>query len=695
MQRFWVILRSLGSSGVLLSLLALGAVLLVLFADPFFAWYVVPGKVPGSLLAGFLLFLLLLAVLSYGMVRAWIRYRRGELGFRLQARMVLVFVVVGVVPAALVSGFSSLFFDYGARAWFHGIVEPAVSSCCAAALGREREYLAAMLAADASRFVEYLGDLPYGSDSKVREGAALFGFAEVLVIGREGVLASSMSSLLPDITSPVGRSYGGKAQEAPVENALVYAVVPVHAPSITHVVMARALPGGSGCAYDTSSYRKNARLQLSVLQVQFSLAFLFIFLMLLFVSVWLGVGLSKSVVGPLSHLLSATKRVQDGNFDCKIHGKAGVVDEEMSTVIEAFNGMVEQLGAQRLQLEKAYKEISSRKEFIETVLSGVSSGIMALSPSGEYVTLMNNRARELLSFDGAHGKMCHIFPEACDLLNKVADKANVTIVRENKALTLSVHMRRLGIQGLIMTFDDISGLVEAQRQAAWSDVARRIAHEIKNPVTPIYLAAERLRSKYAEQIVSGRETFLKYTDTITKHVSSISEIVDEFAKFARMPSAVFEMCDICSLLREASFAGQFGQKVVDFDLRFPDEAVPVLLDREQISQVFINVFKNACESIDARENIDGGHITVAVTKNIDSVAVEVKDNGVGFPPDLIGRLTEPYVTTRDQGTGLGLAIVKKILDEHGASIGFRNLEEGGAVLITFVLNERGGVGLLD
>ncbi|MFV9877694.1 MAG: PAS domain-containing sensor histidine kinase [Anaplasma ovis] len=690
-----MVLCSLGSSGVLLSLLALGAVLLVLFADAFLTWYIVPSRVPGSLLAGFLLFLLLLAVLSYGMIRAWIRYRRGELGFRLQARVVLVFVVVGVVPTALVSGFSSLFFDYGVRAWFHGIVEPAVSSCCAAALGREREYLAAMLAADVSRFVGYLGGLPDNLDSRVREGAALFGFAEVLVMGREGVIASSAAHPLPVVTSPEGKSYGERALGAPVENAFVYTIVPVYAPPVTHVVAARVLPGSGGCAYDMSSYRKNARLQLSILQVQFSLAFLFIFLMLLFVSVWMGVGLSKSVVGPLSHLLSATRRVQDGNFDCRIHSKEGVVGEEMSTVIAAFNGMVEQLGTQRLQLEKAYKEISSRKEFIETVLSGVSSGIMALSPSGEYVTLMNDRARELLSFDGLHGKMCHIFPEACALLNRFADKANVIIVRENKSLTLSVHMRRLGMQGLIMTFDDISGLVEAQRQAAWSDVARRIAHEIKNPVTPIYLAAERLRSKYAEQIVSGRETFLKYTDTITRHVSNISEIVDEFAKFARMPSAVFGVCDICSLLREISFAGQFGRKVVDFDLRFPDAAVPLLLDREQISQVFINVFKNACESIDAREDIDSGHITVTVTTNPDSVAVEVKDNGVGFPQDLIGRLTEPYVTTRDQGTGLGLAIVKKILDEHGASIGFQNLEDGGAVLITFVLNERGSVGLLN
>ena len=687
-----MVLCSLGSSGVLLSLLALGAVLLVLFADAFFAWYVIPGRVPGSLLAGFLLFLLLLAVLSYGMIRAWMRYRRGELGFRLQARVVLVFVIVGVVPTALVSGFSSLFFDYGVRAWFHGVVEPAVSSCRAAALGREREYLATILAADVSRFVGSLGGLPGDLDNRVREGAALFGFTEVLVMGRGGVIASGATHLLPGVTSPESKSYGEKAT---VESALVYTIVPVYAPPVTHVVVARVLPESGGCAHDMSGYWENARLQLSVLQVQFSLAFLFIFLMLLFVSVWLGVGLSRSVVGPLSHLLSATRRVQDGNFDCKIHGKEGVVGEEMSTVIAAFNGMVEQLGAQRLQLEKAYEEIRSRKEFIETVLSGVSSGIMALSPSGEYVTLMNDRARELLSFDGLHGKMCHIFPEACALLNKFADKANVMIVRENKSLTLSVHMRRLGMQGLIMTFDDISGLAEAQRQAAWSDVARRIAHEIKNPVTPIYLAAERLRSKYAEQIVSGRETFLKYTDTITRHVSNISEIVDEFAKFARMPSAVFGVCDICALLREISFAGQFGRKAVDFDLRFPDVAVPLLLDREQISQVFINVFKNACESIDVREDADSGHITVTVTTNPDSVAVEVKDNGVGFPQDLIGRLTEPYVTTRDQGTGLGLAIVKKILDEHGASIGFQNLEDGGAVLITFVLNERGSVGLLD
>ncbi|WP_263008586.1 sensor histidine kinase [Anaplasma capra] len=697
-----MVLCSIGSSGVLLSLLALGAVLLVLFSDAPAVWRVVSGRSSGFLLAGFLLFLLLLLVLSYGMVRAWIRYRKGELGFRFQARVVLAFVVVGVVPAAVVSGFSSLFFDYGVRAWFYNSVGPAIASCDSAALGAGREFLATMLASDMLRLVRYLDrSLSHSSDSVavVRTGAAMFDFAEVLLVGQGRVIVSSSPSAgvgLPHAVFPAMGTHRDKkvSEVSDTETSLAYMVAPLNFPQITHVVAARTLVGSYSSAFDMPDYQKDMRLQLSVLQIQFSLVFLFLFLMLLFVSTWLGVALSRSIVGPLSSLLVATKKVRDGSFDCKINSKE-VLDEEMATVVMAFNGMVERLGLQCLQLERAYQEINSRKEFIETVLSGVSSGVMALSLSGDYVTLMNDRACELLSFDKLHGQMCRIFPEALYMLSKSSDKENITIIRDNRSLTLSVHVKRLGAQGLIMTFDDISGLVEAQRQAAWSDVARRIAHEIKNPVTPIYLAAERLHNKYAAQIASGRETFLKYTGTIMKHASSISGIVDEFAKFARMPNPVFAMHNICSLLREISFSGQFGQKAVDYDLRFPGEEVIVLLDKEQITQVFINLFKNACESIDARVDVDGGYIVVTVAESAESVTVEVRDNGVGFPQDLIGRLTEPYVTTRDQGTGLGLAIVKKILDEHGASISFQNQDDAGVVLVTFLLNGRDSANSLN
>ncbi|MGN7661480.1 MAG: ATP-binding protein [Anaplasma sp.] len=666
-----------------------------------FPWRVGPGGLSWLLLGGLLLSSFLITVLSYWAVRAWMQYRKGELGFRFQARVVLVSTVVAIVPTALVSGFSSLFFDFGMRSWFRDSVGPAFSSCSGAGVNCNMERLSAVLSADASRFFRYLGgDVDStAAREKMEEGIVLFDFAEVLLINGGEVLAST-THVVPAKADqvPVGKLKSMRAGETLIHGCLMYALVPVESPSVTHVAVARILPQGHNKdTPDVSDYKKDLKLQLSILQIQFSLALLFLFLVVLFVVIWLGVGFSRSIAGPLLHLLRATKQVQGGDFSFKIEAKGEKMGEEMATVVNAFNAMVEQLGLQRLQLESAYKEINSRRELIETVLSGVSSGVMALSASGEYVTLMNDRAQELLCFTGSCGPMDAIFPEVRDFTDKPEDKQDITIARGQKSLLLSVHIKRLNVQGLIITFDDISGLVEAQRKAAWSDVAQRIAHEIKNPITPIYLAAERLGSKYAEQIVSDREMFLKYTDTIVKHVSNISGIVDEFAKFARMPSPVFDVHDICALIREVSFlSGQFGKKSVHYELDLPDEEVSVLLDREQISQVFINIFKNSCESIDAKEEVDNGHIMITLAKDQGGITVELRDNGVGFPEDLIARLTEPYVTTREHGTGLGLAIVKKILDEHGAYISFQNPKEGGGtVLITFLLSEQNSVGLLD
>ncbi|MGN7679039.1 MAG: ATP-binding protein [Anaplasma sp.] len=667
------------------------------FASP---WRVGPGGLSWLLLGGLLLSSFLITVLSYWAVRAWMQYRKGELGFRFQARVVLVSTVVAIVPTALVSGFSSLFFDFGMRSWFRDSVGPAFSSCSGISANCNMERLSAMLSADASRFFRYIGD-DVGSPAvqqKMEKGVVLFDFAEVLLINGGEVLASIAHGVPAGADRvPMDKLTGMQVGETLIHGGLMYALVPVESTFATHVAAARILPQGHNRdTPDVSDYKEDLKLQLSILQIQFSLALLFLFLVVLFVAIWLGVGFSKSIAGPLLHLLRATKQVQGGDFGFKIEAKGEKMGEEMATVVNAFNAMVEQLGLQRLQLEGAYEEINSRRELIETVLSGVSSGVMALSASGDYVTLMNDRAQELLCFTGSCGPMDAIFPEVRDFTDKPEGKQDITIVRGRKSLLLSVHIKRLNVQGLIITFDDISGLVEAQRKAAWSDVAQRIAHEIKNPITPIYLAAERLGSKYAEQIVSDRETFLKYTDTIMKHVSNINGIVDEFAKFARMPGPVFDVCDVCALIKEVSFSGQFGKKPVHYELDLPDEAVPVLLDREQISQVFINIFKNSCESIDAKEEVENGHIMITLAKDQGSITVELRDNGVGFPEDLMGRLTEPYVTTREHGTGLGLAIVQKILEEHGAYISFQNPNEGGgAVLITFLLNEQNSVGLLD
>ncbi|MDB1135125.1 sensor histidine kinase [Candidatus Anaplasma sp. TIGMIC] len=687
----WSVLSGVLSSGVFSVLLAsLDLLLVLLLFDVFGAWSVAPEESMPLLLGGLLLFLFFIAALSYWMMHIWIQCKRGELGFRLQARAVLVFTSVGMIPAVLVSGFAYLFFDYGVRAWYYNSIRPAFSQCVSAAFDQRAACISAVLSSDITHLSEYVGiNSGNRSSKKLLLGSRIFHFSEVLLVENGQIVASSIPDTGFSMDS-IAESELPVNKEKPVAiftGHSVYAVQLIDESTKTYLVAVRLMrkaqehdiPNNS----EIQDRREDLRMQMSALQIQFSLAFLFLFLVLLFISVWLGASFAKGIVGRLSELFFATKRVQDGDFDCKIENNGDAMGEEIATVIRAFNQMVERLSEQRLQLENAYREINSRKGFVETVLSGVSSGVMALSPS-KLVTLMNDRAMELLSCNELNKPLEEVFPEAQELVSGAKCKGDIAISRGCKSLILSVNIEWLKTQGLIITFDDISGLVEAQRKAAWSDVARRIAHEIKNPITPIYLAAERLSSKYSEQIVSERETFLRYTDTIIKHVSNISCIVDEFAQFARMPSPTFKMCDISAIIRDISFLGQFGKNVVYYDLSFPEEEVLVWLDQEQISQVFVNIFKNACESINASVNADNGRIGVVVSKREGSVQVEVRDNGVGFSEDLIGRLTEPYVTTRDQGTGLGLAIVQKILEEHGATISFCNSDEGGVVLMTFL-----------
>ena len=684
-------LRSALASGFVAVLLAsLNLFLFFLLLDFLDIGHAVgPGDVSLWLIGGLLLFLLFVAVLSYWMMYIWMRCRRRELGVGLQARALFIFTSVGVIPAAIVLGFAYLFFDYGVKEWYRGSILPSFTKCTSM-ISEKGEIDGNMaLKADFSRLFKYIivtkGDLR----ENLLRGADIFDFSRILLIREGDVVADS------DVSAGSARTLTEKIDFRDLDAPSVFSdassvsvIQLLDGKTQTYLLAARSGEYVSANLIpqdiNVPDYHGDMKRQLVVLQLQFSLASLFIFLVILFVSVWLGVGFAEGIVGSLSELFAATKRVQAGDFDFEIEHRKIRIGEEIATVVKAFNQMVTYLREQREQLAAAYSEISVRKSFVERVLSGVSSGVIALD-SKRFVTLMNNRAIELLACHEYDKPLEAIFPEALGLVMGTCKSGDITIKRRQRTLALSVNVERLAAsQGFIITFDDISELVEAQRKAAWSDIARKIAHEIKNPITPIYLAAERISKKYADQIVTDKETFLRYTDTIMKQVSCISGIIDEFVTFARMPRPSFKECDISAIIRSVSLLGQFGKNAVHYDLCFPAEEVLVWLDRERISQVFVNVFKNACESINASKNAGNGHIKVIVTAlEGGDVQVDVRDNGVGFSEGLIGKLTDPYVTTREQGTGLGLAIVKEILEAHGATISFYNSEEGGSVLITF------------
>jgi two-component system nitrogen regulation sensor histidine kinase NtrY len=358
--------------------------------------------------------------------------------------------------------------------------------------------------------------------------------------------------------------------------------------------------------------------------------------------------------------------------------------------------MTQQLVAQRADLVDANRQLEERRRFTETVLSGVSAGVVGIDQDGK-ITIVNRAAARLLDAevqDMEESFYAASMPELAALIRRAMEEpvgrasGEVQVKRGAKTRTLSVQVAsEKDAQGFVVTFDDISDLVSAQRTAAWADVARRIAHEIKNPLTPIQLSAERLKRKYASEITTDPEVFNQCTDTIVRQVGDIGRMVDEFSSFARMPAPVMRRENAQELLSQAIFLQRVAHPEIAFTTEAPKDAIHFEGDGRLISQALTNVLKNAGEGIAARHakgDDEPGRITVALEPNGSNFAYRITDNGIGLPPEHLHRLTEPYVTTRAKGTGLGLAIVRKIMEDHGGEIALSDREsgEGAQVVLT-------------
>jgi two-component system nitrogen regulation sensor histidine kinase NtrY len=413
------------------------------------------------------------------------------------------------------------------------------------------------------------------------------------------------------------------------------------------------------------------------IQSIFALAYVGTAILVLVGAVWVGMVAANQIASPVARLVKAADRVASGDLTARV-----AIDrdpEEIAVLSRAFNRMTSDLQDQQSALRAAGQEAESRRRFIEAVLSGVSAGVIGLDPLGR-VSAINERALELLALAPDLAVQGRPIAELAAELQGVAEQAaerghdaeaEIDLTRRGEARRLRVKASRRSDGGLVLTFDDITRLVAAQRNAAWRDVARRIAHEIKNPLTPIQLSAERLRRKYRAEITSDVETFDRCTDTIVRQVGDIGRMVDEFSSFARMPAPKFAEEDAAELLRQAVFAQRVAYPDVTVELESPQGPEPLVCDGRMIGQALANVLKNAGEAVAARAAAEPGLKGVIYARLLTDegrLQFEVEDNGVGLPAKDRDRLTEPYVTTREKGTGLGLAIVKRILEEHGGEL---------------------------
>ncbi len=667
-----------------------------------------PKVVQGLLILDVALLLALGAVVGMHLWGIWKARRRGASGSRLHLRFILLFSLVSVIPAIVVSVGSVVFFRYGVETWF----SERVRSALYASLEVARAYLeehqqiiggdALAMANDINRAGPDLSRSSQRFSGFVATQAAIRGLSEAIVfeapdtvLARSGMAFSIELGInqIPFWAFEKARS-GEVAVLTSDDDDRVRALVLLQGfLAETYLYVGRFVdPKVIGHMEQTSAVvAEHKKLEDSRVDLEraFSLIFAIITLLLLFAAIWVGLTMATSLARPIVHLIGAAERIRSGDLTARVEEVAA---DEIGTLLRAFNRMANQLNQQRGELMSANRELDERNHFTETVLSGVSAGVIGLDRSGA-IHLINPSACELLDlgFDGVSGKpLQDVAPELAGVIEELhrrPDRLNqheIKLVRKGRQRTLLVRAvaERLADEtfGFVITFDDISELASAQRTAAWADVARRIAHEIKNPLTPIQLSAERLKRKYFKEIQSDPETYTKLVDTIVRQVGDIGRMVDEFSSFARMPAPHLKLEDLAEICRQSLFLQRTGYPDLTLEGHIPDAPMPLQCDAGQIGQVLTNLFKNAVEAIRGRgENaMDPGRIVLTLSHTPDQYVVEVQDNGKGLPADSRDRLTEPYVTGRAKGTGLGLAIVKKIVEDHGGEIYLEDATGGGA-----------------
>ena len=660
-----------------------------------------------------ILLLLLGAVVVRQVVRVWAERRRGLAGSGLHVRIVVLFSLVAVTPAILVAVFSALFLNFGIQAWFSERVRTAVEASSAVAqayLIEHRQSIRAeafAMANDLNREAPTLMRNPAMFDQLLGAQANLRSLSEAVVVDGSGrVIGRAPLSLTLELDLLPWEALDDAAHGQVVllsteRDDRIRAAMKLNRFVDAYLVIGRFIePQVLGQIERTemavAQYRRLEQSREGIL-ITFVMIFIIVALLLLLAAVWMGLTLATHISRPISGLIAAAERVRDGDLSVRI--KPTTTISEFGMLGRAFNRMTSQLKSQQDGLLLANRDLDERRRFTEAVLSGVSAGVIGLDANAT-INLPNRSASELLGLDlvAARGTpLLDVVPEMRDLIAGAVKhpertwQSEVRLLRGGPPRTLMVRVvaERLEgeIIGFVVTFDDITALVLAERKAAWADVARRIAHEIKNPLTPIQLASERLKRKYSREIKSDPETFIACTETIIRQVEDIGRMVDEFSAFARMPRPELKDEPLDELVRQAVFLERNRFPDVRIDLVLPERPITLLCDSRQVSQALINVLKNAAEAVQGRDGADdglpAGLITVSVGERevdeLDSrIEIVVEDNGKGLPQEDRDRLTEPYVTTRVKGTGLGLAIVKKIMEDHNGDLLLEDRTGGGA-----------------
>lgn len=650
-----------------------------------------------------LVYVLLVAALVLSQVARLIAARRAKsAGSRLHLRLTGVFALMALIPTVSVAVFAGLTVNVGLEGWFSDRVRSVVGNSLAAAQAYETE--------QREDLVEDAHTLARSIDNARKNGINLSDSA-LLGEGQRQIQRGLREAYLIDGTAQIrargNRSYlfdyeepnADQIEIASADGVLIIedwtnnefrALVPMESFVDRYLYVSREVDGEILSLLDETKETVRLYQQLEAdrgrLLFEFALVYLGFAVILILAAVWLGLWFAERLSGPVGRLTGAAQQVGAGDLSVQVREEEG--DDEIAMLGRYFNQMTRQLSGQRETLLDNTRQIERRRRLFDSVLSSVTSGVVGLDPEGR-VAFVNRSAKRLLDWheDQQSLALAVAVPEFGPLFETLtsgsgtAVQGEVKVSRQGAQENLLVRMapRRSDdgrLEGYVVAFDDVTDLVSAQRMAAWGDVARRIAHEIKNPLTPIQLSAERIRRKFAPKLGEESDQLEQMTGVIIRQTGDLRRIVDEFSKFARMPEPETSDQNLTQLVRDAVFLQQAGQPEVKIVSDLPDAPVVAEIDATMISQALTNLIKNAGEAIEtlAKKGIQDDlipRIEVTLSQTDNSASLTIADNGIGLPEDR-ARLFEPYVTTRSEGTGLGLPIVKKIIEEHGGTLTLEN-----------------------
>jgi len=672
-----------------------------------------------------ILLISLIIIITKRLVNIWSRKKSGQLGAQLHSKVVVMFSLLAAAPAIVVAIFGAIFFTVGIDNWFSAQVKNALNKSLSVSdayldqaqkqIGTDAIDIAGMI--NSSGILNGIEKLDVKKENDLKKFlnkiAYERSFTELIIFDENSkIVAESELSFLFKSAVRLELLSLSKSSNRPAmnyssneEEKIVSAISPINIFAKHYIYISKfkdlKVINDIKLVRSAVNNYKSVENKKDGLHITFTMIFIVVAVLLMFVAILMGLNFANGLVTPITNLANAAERVSLGDLKVRVPDYGN--KDEIADLSKIFNKMTEQLENQRNDLITSNKELERRISFTETVLTGVTAGVLGLDKNGK-IFLPNRTALDLLDLDFNkinNSYLINVVPEMKELFSDLQKNnlplvmGEISLTRKNKKITLitkiTIEKDKNKILGYVVTFDDMTEFFKIQRVAAWSDVARRIAHEIKNPLTPIQLAAERIKRKYKSHITLEPDVFLSSISIIIRQVDGMRKMVDEFSAFARMPVPVYKKANLTNLVKELGSISLLSNEFINVEIKTPKQNIIAVIDENQIRQALQNIISNAINSMLEQKKINNTkyELSIELKKRVNSrYTILVIDSGMGLPNNILEDLTDPYVTTRKNGTGLGLAIVKKIMEDHNGEVVLNNLKNNSGVCASLVFSDR-------